>query len=292
VAYTPGQGTAAGGDLSNFPIRTGETRTVTPPNVTPFKNAFGVLGGGGNGWTDLTPVGGDAFNKSHDEPVTKSPTQLVDELKKMSSDDLKKLQQKLKDAGADVLVTGHADQATIGAYTQAVMTVASEQQAQPDSKTTVDSYLDDLIANADPSKSSYDGPTTVTKTTSSTETSDSEDARSIISSTIEQQLGRKATDKDIAAFTSALQQYQQMHPQTSTETQYSDNGNPTGVAGAGDPSKGVVNDTTNTQDTVNPTNFAQNYLDDHYQAETQGLHQMDYYNWALDILGSPGSTGH
>lgn len=297
-------GSNGNGKLEDFPIRTGQTETVTPFSAPAF-NIGGVHVGGHPGFGGLEPTNpdGSADNATvhpspYQRPVTKSPKQLEAELKAMPADQVRALQQRLIAAGfTDIEVNGHADPATIKAYDEITMQVAQEQQADPNSKSTFDSVLKDVTDayQADPNnkkKSAYNGPVTTTETDKKTSLDDPQDARAIIATAIETNLGRKATDKDIAAFTSALQQYQQMHPAVTTSTTYTDNGNPGNAPGGGDPSQVHNNVTSNTQQPVTDSAFAQNYLDDHYQAEQQGINQMNYFNWALGMLSQPGNTGH
>jgi hypothetical protein len=235
---------------------------------------------------------------SIDETLTSD--QYRDRLHKMSVDEVKSLQDRLKRAGFDVRVTGHVDPDTESAFAKIVGVVQQEQEAQPDSKLTVDSYIDDLIATNDSKnggRGAASGPETTHSKSSSIDLTDPFAARALIEDAITNRLGRRPRQDEIDKFTSALNQQEQNSPVVTEQTQHTDNGyndaNGGSPANRTDGSEVTVNndESTTRSGGVTPQGFTSQYLQNNYADEQAGVDNAEWFNLALQILSHPSTGG-
>lgn len=286
-AFDPARGLRTGKTVANPAIDLG-------PSLSPY---FGPNTGDNASSSDPrfpgAPVANsDTSNRPIDggtSPETKTPDQLLNDLKTMPADQLRALQARLKRAGFDgIRITGHIDAATATAYGQLISTVSSEQQAQPDSKITVDSYLNDLIADADANGASS-GPKN--KKTTEVDLTDPYAARALIEDAMSKKLGRHARPDEIAAFTAALNGTEKSNPQVSDSTVTSSGGDASAGAGAALGLDTSANTDTNTTVSggVNQAGYTDQYLHDHFSDEQAGADRAQWYNLALQILSQPAT---
>lgn len=204
----------------------------------------------------------------------------------MSPDQLKSLQQQLWLAGmydgtgitsVNQIPLGQADEATFAAYGNLLS--LSAKQVQRGQDVTVDETLSGLIQQRTATGQNAGG---TTRTSTSYSISDPETAKAILSNVLQAYTGVGIPDgPTLAAFQSALNDYEKAHPSTTTST-YNNTGSGTDTT-----SEGV-----DSLSSAGRTQFAQDYLFQHqggdvanYQAATT------YYQAALQALGSPVQVG-
>lgn len=211
-----------------------------------------------------------------------SQATLEDLLKNFSNsgpDEIKKVQQQLRDAGiggsgsSAIQVTGIADTSTLVAYRgllqNALLMQQNGQHITPD----------ELLASLTKSVKS--------KTTTSTNVNltNPVQARQALTTAFGDKLGRKPTDQEVLTFTSELNSYEKSNPNVSTTT--------TDASG-----QDVTNQTTTDKGTgslnfVNDRALDTAQNDPRYAPEYHAAQVLDFYNLALQSLAnSPVSTGN
>lgn len=205
---------------------------------------------------------------------------LLKSLYQLSRPELKKLQQKLYGAGYTKVgkadISGLMNTATRDAYTDLLQDVA-EGQANPGgpSDLTPDEYLDQLISSGAGAKAR-----TTTSSSSRTSITSTTDARATATDAFKKALGRAPSEKQMQAFTSALQAYESAHPSTSSTVS--------------DSSTGATVSTTETDNQgIDATAAAQNYVHSGALGTEANTYSVatDYYAAALNSLGLGGTGG-
>ncbi len=260
---------------------------TTAASSTPKANdPFGAVGsldtglpdsGAGNIITKVPPS--LHLSSRADDPTLNATSQTGDELIRqlyaMPPDQLKALQQKLVDAGSSqVTANGVADAATVNAYTNLLRTVQAYQTVNPQNPITPDELLNSLAK-------AHGAGKTINEKSTSTNLTDRITAQQTITQAFSSKLGRKPTDQEVAAFTSALNAYEQQNPTTTDTTLNTD-------ASGLEKSRNTVT----SGHSVDPSAYALQYINDNHGPEQTAANHLAWYQVALQALqGGAVDTG-
>lgn len=222
------------------------------------------------------------YNNMEANPAYTSPTQttvnqMLASLYSADPDTIRTIQSSLYQGGfygklrPTDIAWGHYDANTLTAYRDAVEEAARQLQAgkQVSLQDVLDERKKQVEATGGIGTQNSPGP----KQTTRVDLTSPSQARNIAYATLEQALGRAPNDKEYAAFVSALQGAEQANPET-TSYQYDGQGNVTGSTTSGG---------------IDPTQFAQEYANQHMGGE-EGAYKAAtyYYNAAVAALGPGG----
>ncbi|MDE2469088.1 MAG: hypothetical protein KGL35_10195 [Bradyrhizobium sp.] len=269
--------------------------------TTPYTPA---TSGGGSGTNPFENVAGQVFNNNNintpivssaepslhlssraDDPLLNATTgtqaQLSEKLAQMPKAQLEALQNKLIATGLfpSVRVTGIADDATLSAYNSVLSYSFLYQYANPTRATdfTPDKVLAQLIQTKPKDKN---------ETSTQVNLTNRVQAEQSLIAAFTDKLGRRPTDNEVNAFVSTLHQYETANPDTTNTT----------VAGDGSGTvKSQVQDNKGTSSLYFANDFGKQYVmtDPSVQGEYQAGQHLDFYNLALQALGSGTvSTGN
>lgn len=180
---------------------------------------------------------------------------------------IRELQQSLADAGYTVKVTGMLDAQTDAAYTALLQDVGVANQSGQ--IITPEQYL------AQRTEGQLSGGGGTTNTESSTSFTAPVDAKQAAIQAFTQELGKRPTQHQLAAFEAALHAYEAANPSTTSQTQDGNAFNTTSSGGAGDLGS-----------------FAQQYVQQNFPTQAGAHDALHYFDLIANSLSGPPGAAH